>query len=342
MAATASIIGKDRFEAPFRVGPHEVPGRALLAPMSGLTDVAMRRIARRFGAGLVVTEMVAAEAYADGDAANRLKAEDCGLGLHVVQIAGRDPAAMARGARVARDAGAAVIDLNMGCPAKKVINGYAGSHLMRDLPLAAAIIRATVAAVDVPVTLKMRLGWDSLSLNAAELGRVAEAEGVAMLCVHGRTRSQFYDGVADWGAIRAVREAVSIPLVANGDCSGLDDAREMLRASGADAVMIGRAAVGRPWLVGAAARGLAGGPAREPSAEARREAACEHYDELLRLFGREQGVRHARKHLAAYAQWSGSPRAVELRADLVKADDPREVMRLLKETFDPSFQAEAA
>ncbi|ACK49499.1 TIM-barrel protein, nifR3 family [Methylocella silvestris BL2] len=326
-----------------RIGSVALPGCAFLAPMSGVTDIAMRRVAQRFGASLVFTEMVAAEAYAKGDAENRLKAEGRGVDPHVVQIAGCDAQSMARAARIAADSGAAILDINMGCPAKKVINGYSGSHLMRDLPLALDLIRATVRAVDIPVTLKMRLGWDEASINAAELGRLAEAEGIAMLTVHGRTRSQFYNGKADWRAIRAVKEAVSIPVVANGDCASLADAARMMDVSGADAVMIGRAAIGQPWLVGMIAERLATGVVgAEPSPAEKSEAAQEHYDGVLRLFGREQGMRHARKHLAAYAERSGSPAAGALRARLVTADDPETVRSILSELFDFPLRAEAA
>ncbi|WP_395696535.1 tRNA dihydrouridine synthase DusB [Methylocella sp.] len=339
MGATAEILGKT-CSAPIVVGPHVLSGAAFLAPMSGVTDVVMRRIARRFGASMTVTEMVAAEAYVEGDAQTLLRAEGCGVGLHMVQIAGRSPVAMARAARAACDAGAAIVDLNMGCPAKKVVGGYAGAALMRDLSLAAAIIRAVVAAADRPVTLKMRLGWDEGTVNAPELARIAQSEGVALLTVHGRTRSQFYAGAADRAAIRAVKESVSIPVVANGDCASLADARAMLAASGADGVMIGRAAVGQPWLVGGIARGLAGEALHVPAA-ARLEAALEHYEGLLRLFGREQGVRHARKHLAAYADRSGAPPDALLRARLVTTEEPREARALLAALFEP-IHAEAA
>jgi nifR3 family TIM-barrel protein len=303
----------------------------------------MRRIARRFGASLVVTEMVAADAYARGDAANRLKAEGAGVSPHMVQIAGCEPHFMAEAARIAADSGADIIDINMGCPAKKVTAGYAGSHLMRNLPLAVELIRATVRAVRIPVTLKMRLGWDAGSINAPELGRLAESEGIAMLSVHGRTRCQFYSGEADWKAIRAVKAAVSIPVVANGDCASLKDVDAMLAASGADAIMIGRAAVGRPWLVGDAAHYLATGSSRaEPANSARRDAALEHYEGILEIFGAAQGLRHARKHLSAYAQWSGAREADSLRRRLVTAEDSASVRSILRETFAAPFAAEAA
>jgi len=343
MSDGAKKLGSFNQNNALQIGQRRLEGRAMLAPMSGVTDVVMRRLARRFGASLVVTEMIAADAYARGDAANRIKAEGCGVDLHVVQIAGCAPEAMAEAARLAEGCGAAIIDINMGCPAKKVTTGYAGSHLMRDLPLALALIRATVRAVRVPVTLKMRLGWDEASINAPELGRLAESEGVAMLTVHGRTRRQFYSGKANWAAIRAVKSAVTIPVVANGDCASLEDASSMLAASGADAVMIGRGAIGRPWFVGDAAHYLATGSMRAaPSPSARMDAALEHYEGLLELFGEEQGVRHARKHLAAYAQWSEARDADRLRRRLVTAEDPKEVKSVLSEAFAGAQRAEAA
>jgi tRNA-dihydrouridine synthase B len=342
MNGRAENLGAGRLGG-FQIGPVRIEGRAILAPMSGVTDIAMRRIARRFGASLVVTEMVAADAYARGDAANRLRADGAGVSPHMVQIAGCEPHFMAEAARIAADSGADIIDINMGCPAKKVTAGYAGSHLMRNLPLAVELIRATVRAVRIPVTLKMRLGWDAGSINAPELGRLAELEGIAMLSVHGRTRCQFYSGEADWRAIRAVKTAVSIPVVANGDCASLKDVDAMLAASGADAVMMGRAAVGRPWLVGDAAHYLATGSNRaEPADGVRRDAALEHYEGILEIFGAAQGLRHARKHLAAYAQWSGAREAGSLRRRLVTAEDSASVRSILHETFAAALAAEAA
>jgi nifR3 family TIM-barrel protein len=345
MIATASSVGKLP-QAGLSLGPLRLSGRAFLAPMSGVTDVGMRRAALQFGASLVISEMVACDDFVRGEEESRLRAEGEGVRPHVVQIAGRDPYWMAEAARLAEASGAAAIDINMGCPAKRVTGGLAGSALMRDLDLATEIIGATVAAVSVPVTLKMRLGWDRASLNAPELGRRAEAEGVALLTVHGRTRDQFYKGVADWGAIRRVKEAVSIPLVANGDCASPADAAAMLSASGADAVMIGRGALGRPWIVGQIAHFLATGklgPA--PSLGERCRAAMSHYRTLLSLFGREQGLRHARKHLGAYAEWAardGSSIAAALRLPLVTSESPAEVERLLARVFGPEPVLEAA
>ncbi|HMN71501.1 MAG TPA: tRNA dihydrouridine synthase DusB [Rhodoblastus sp.] len=329
--------------SPIDFGGLRIASPAFLAPMSGVTDIGMRRAAARFGAGLVVSEMVAASFYLAADEETRLRAEGEGLPLHVVQIAGREPAAMAQAARLAEAAGAHAIDINMGCPAKRVVGGYAGSALMREPDLAVALARETVAAVGIPVSVKMRLGWDEAQINAPDLARRLEAEGVALITVHGRTRQQFYKGVADWGAIRAVRDAIGLPLVANGDCDGPDDARAMLAASGADAVMIGRAAVGRPWLVGQVGAALAGRDWREPSDAEKADAALEHYASLLATFGKEQGVRHARKHLAAYADaaaagCAGLPRA--LRARLVTTTDADEAAVLLSRCW--SEQAEEA
>ena len=316
-------------------------GRVLLAPMSGVTDVAMRRIARRFGAGMVVSEMVASDDFAQGGAEAMLRADGAGIDQHVVQLAGCDPRWMGEAARLAQGAGAHVIDINMGCPAKRVTGGAAGSALMRDLDHALRLIEATVQAVSIPVTLKMRLGWDDGSINAPELARRAQAAGIAMVTVHGRTRQQFYKGRADWAAIAAVKRAVTIPVVANGDCTGLADVRAMLAASGADAVMIGRAALGRPWLAGALGAALESGAGlAQPSRAVQKAAALEHFEALLGLFGRDQGLRHARKHLSAYASHAGADEA--LRLALVTCDKAPTAMALLALAFDGHFEERAA
>ena len=327
------------------VGSIDLPGCAVLAPMSGVTDVAMRRISARFGASLVISEMVASDDYVRGEEESRVRAEGAGLDLHVVQIAGCDPHWMGEAARLAEASGAAMVDINMGCPAKRVTGGYAGSALMRTPDLALRLIEATVKAVSIPVTLKTRLGWDDNSLNAADLARRAEQAGVKLVTIHGRTRCQFYKGSANWDAIRAIVDAVSIPVVANGDCASLADARAMLAASGAQGVMIGRAAMGRPWLVGEIAAGLAGLPFAAPSNIERAAAALEHYEGLLRLFGERGGLRHARKHLAAYADLArpeGGAGAARDRLRLVTSEDTHEVRRLIAHLFTDHPEAEAA
>lgn len=278
----------------------------LLAPMSGVTDWPIRRQAFAWGAGLVVSEMVACETLAQGreDVIRRMKADpECGP--HVVQLAGREAKWMEVGARLAQDAGAEIIDINMGCPARQVTRGLSGSALMRDLDHALTLVEATVNAADVPVTLKMRLGWDHDCLNAPELARRAEAAGVQMITVHGRTRQQFYTGQADWAAVRAVRDVISIPLVVNGDIATPDDARTALDQSGADAVMIGRASQGRPWLPGAIAGALETGSAlQEPDLDAAGESLAQAARDAVTLYGEALGVRCMRKHFASFVDWA--------------------------------------
>ncbi|MFL6836255.1 MAG: tRNA dihydrouridine synthase DusB, partial [Bradyrhizobium sp.] len=281
-----------------KIGDITLANRVFLAPMSGVTDAPFRRLAAALGAGLVVSEMTASDDLAHGKPMSRLRCEAAGIGPHVVQLAGCEAHWMAEGARISESAGADIIDINMGCPARHVTGGQSGSALMRDLDHAVKLIEATIAAVKVPVTLKMRLGWDDRSLNAGELARRAEAAGVQMVTVHGRTRCQFYKGDADWRAVRAVRDAISVPLVVNGDITSFDKAVAALELSGADAVMIGRGAQGQPWLPGQIARRLEGGIAESaPSLAEQLKHIGALYDEICSHYGLRIGLRHARKHL---------------------------------------------
>ena len=326
---------------PLSIGPVMLPNRVFLAPMSGVSDRPFRSLARSLGAGLVVSEMVAGEFLAAGDEEATLRAERAGEGPHVIQLVGREALWMSEGARAATDAGADIIDINMGCPARKVTNGYSGSALMRDLDHALTLIDATVAATNVPVTLKMRLGWDETNLNAPALARRAEAAGVRMVSVHGRTRCQFYSGDADWKAIRAVKDAVSIPVVANGDLTRPDDLGAMLALSGADAVMVGRGAYGRPWLPGhLAAFAATGAAGAAPVGRDLAELVAAHYEAMIEHYGERNGVRCARKHLGWYIEQAGVSRAQ--RSALMSEERPTAVMRLIGEAFADNAERIAA
>jgi nifR3 family TIM-barrel protein len=332
-----------------RIGDIQVANRVFLAPMSGVTDAPFRRLAATLGAGLVVSEMTASDDLANGKPMSRLRCEASGIGPHVVQLAGCETTWMAEGARIAEAAGADVIDINMGCPARHVTGGQSGSALMRDLDHAVRLIDATIGAVNVPVTLKMRLGWDERSLNAPELARRAEASGVQLISVHGRTRCQFYKGEADWRAVRAVRDAIKIPLVVNGDITSFDKAVAALDASGADAVMVGRGAQGQPWLPGQIGRQLETGVSEAaPSLKEQLRHIRTLYDEICRHYGLRIGLRHARKHLgwaldvAAACSRSPAEALKTWRGKLLTSENPQTVHQSLGHAFDDFAWSAAA
>jgi len=326
---------------PLPIAQASARNRVLLAPMSGVTDLPFRQLANRFGAGLVVSEMVASQELVVDNPDSRLRMDVSGLETSVVQLAGREAHWMGEAAKIAEGAGASIIDINMGCPAKKVTSGYSGSALMRDLDHALTLVEATVGAVSVPVTLKMRLGWDETTINAPELARRACDAGVQMITVHGRTRCQFYKGLADWPAIARVKQTVDVPLVANGDVVSSADTQRILQESGADAVMVGRGAYGRPWLPGYLATS-------EPEAFLAAlpkpiDLIAEHYQALVSHHavhkGLPLGVRIARKHFGWYLDTTDlqRPLAGAERDVLFGCDAPDEVMATIRSVWADAF-----
>lgn len=324
------------------IGKHVVRNNAFLAPMAGITDRPFRQLAERFGAGLVVSEMIASAALGTGNAEMVRRLSHEGDLPHVVQLAGCEAEWMKRGAELAYDAGADIIDINFGCPSKRVTNGFAGSALMRVPDQAMALVDAVVAATPLPVTVKMRLGWDDDSLNAAEMARRAVDAGVKMITVHGRTRQQFYKGTARWELVRAVVEAVDVPVVVNGDIVDFATAKQALDESGAAAVMLGRGAQGQPWVVGQIGAKLTGQAAPTLPTEAERAALiAEQYEEMLLDYGTQVGLRAARKHLDWYLQAAGIVLEKPRRQLLLNAEDPKQVIALIGETFGGDWKAAA-